>query len=120
MKIKGSRHQNSESVIDYERLYNIDEEIQLLKEVKDTQDELQILSGLLETQISVLKQATEVMSDRRDFQDTTLRFPFDFGILHQLVIDQERRRSSLQARLQAEATTKAVSRCPLNLRDFVA
>ncbi|KAH7364679.1 hypothetical protein BKA65DRAFT_533237 [Rhexocercosporidium sp. MPI-PUGE-AT-0058] len=41
-------------------LYNIDEEIEQLKEIKDIQDELHIMSVLLENQASVLRQATKM------------------------------------------------------------
>jgi len=109
-------------------LYNIDEEIELLKEIKDVQDELHIISVLLENQSTVLHDATEAMSKRIDLQETTPKSPrihignrglgkpgqeapyrstFNFDRLHHLVADQEKRRKTLQT--QAETANKAVS-----------
>ena len=126
-KKKHSQHQESESPDNSEELYNIDEEIELLKEVKDIQDELHILMVLLETQTQVLQQAAEAMNKRGEFQDTSTKSPspagntgsskpgqeapysstFHFGKLHQMVIDQEKRRKTLQ--VQVEQANKAVS-----------
>jgi hypothetical protein len=127
-KKKHSQHQESESPDNSEELYNIDEEIELLKEVKDIQDELHILMVLLETQTQVLQQAAEAMNKRGGIQDTSTKSPrspagytgsskpgqeapysstFHFGKLHQMVIDQEKRRKTLQ--VQAEQANKAVS-----------
>jgi hypothetical protein len=123
-----SQHQDAESPNDSEELYNIDKEIELLKEIKDIQDELHILLVLLETQTTVLQQAAEAMGSRSESQDTTPRSPrshagntgssrpgqeapysstFHFGKLHQMVLDQEKRRKTLQ--IQAEHANKAVS-----------
>jgi hypothetical protein len=100
-----------------------------LKEVKDIQDELHILLVLLENQTTVLQQAADAMSKRAESQEMTpksLRSPsgttgsskpgqeapysstFHFGKLHQMVVDQEKRRKTLQ--VQAEQANKAVSR----------
>jgi hypothetical protein len=128
-KSKNKRsHQDDDSPNDSEELYNIDEEIELLKEVKDIQDELHILLVLLETQSAVLEQAAEAMTKRGEFQDSTPKSPlshagtigstrqgqeapyrstFHFKKLHQLVLDQEKRRETLQ--VQAGAANKAVS-----------
>ena len=128
-KKKRSQQQESESPDHPEELYNIDEEIELLKEIKDIQDELHILLVLLETQDTVLEQAAEAMSKRTEFQDTTPKSPrshagitgsskpgqeapysstFHFKKLHQMVADQEKKRKTLQ--VQAEAANKAVSK----------
>lgn len=109
-------------------MYNIDEEIELLKEIKDVQDELHILSVLLENQSTVLQDAAEAMNKRIDLQETTPKSPrilvgnrglskpgqeapyrstFNFDRLHHLVTDQEKRRKTLQT--QAETANKAVS-----------
>jgi hypothetical protein len=130
-KKKLSQQRESESPDTSEELYNIDEEIELLKEIKDIQDELHILLVLLETQNTVLQQAAEAMSKRaesRDISSKSLKSPggttskpgqeasysstFNFGKLHQMVIDQEKRRKTLQ--IQAEQANKAVSKTPFS------
>jgi hypothetical protein len=134
-KKKRSQHQESESPDSLEELYNIDEEIELLKEIKDIQDELHILLVLLETQTQVLQQASDAMNKRGEFQDITAKSPrspvgnrgsgkpgqeapysstFHFGKLHQMIIDQEKRRKTLQ--FQAERANKAVSTHPSDLQ----
>jgi hypothetical protein len=126
-KKKRSQHQDADSPNDSEELYNIDEEIELLKEIKDIQDELHTLFVLLDTQTGVLEQADETMKKRGDGQDvmpksplsyagtigsskagqeTPYRSTFHFKKLQQMVADQEKRRKTLQP--QAEAANKAV------------
>jgi len=83
---------------------------------------------LLETQTQVLQQAAEAMNKRGEFQDISAKSPrspagntgsskpgqeapysstFHFGKLHQMVIDQEKRRKTLQ--VQAEQANKALN-----------
>jgi hypothetical protein len=50
-------------------MYDIDEEIEQLKEVKDIQDELHILSVLLDNQKTVLKQATKALRKHTEDRD---------------------------------------------------
>ena len=131
-KKKHSHNHESGSPNSAEELYNIDEEIGLLKEVKDIQDELHILMILLETQTTVLQQAADAMRKRGDPEGQTPKSPlvrspggesvsskqgqeasysssFDFPRLHQLIVDQEKRRKTLQD--QAEHANKAVGIC---------
>ena len=127
---KKSRTQNRAvgSEDDTEELYNIDEEIEQLKEIKDIQDELHILSVLLENQTSVLEQATDALRAKADFIDvragsssksksgpskdsgivTSDSQPttYNFQKLHLLIQEQEKRRKGLQ--VQAEQANKAV------------
>jgi hypothetical protein len=96
--------------------------------VKDIQDELHILLGLLEMQDNVLQQAANTIGKTSDGQDNTPKIRstvgtsgsskpgqkapyssiFHFGKLHQIVADQEKRRRTLQT--QAEHANKDVSR----------
>ena len=106
-------------------MYNIDEEIEQLKEIKDIQDELHILSVLLENQTSVLKQASEALNKNAEHQEVitpkspispsgneskeTARYSSsnDFHKLHLMLQEQEKRRKGLE--VQAEQANKAVS-----------
>lgn len=57
-----------------ERLYDIEEEITQLKEIKNIQDELHILSMLLENQITVLDQAKQILQSADDLHDPRAHF----------------------------------------------
>ncbi len=114
MARKRSHYQNSESTIEFEGLYNIDAEIELIKEVKDIQNELHIIFTLLEEQITVLGQAAQATHDRNGFQGDPPT-SHGFGQLHRMVAEQERQWRSLQTRLSGEAVTKAVYRYLWNL-----
>jgi len=102
-----------------------------LREVKDIQDELHILSVLLENQLLVLKQASDAMDKTTDPQDAIPGSPRlslspavravdgkvgqpapyssenHFSKLYDIVLEQEKRRKGLQA--QAELANKAVN-----------
>jgi len=97
-----------------------------LKEIKDIQDELHILSVLLENQTSVLKQATAVLKPPADLHENIARSPIatpkigqsnearivpyssekHFHKLFLMVLEQEKRRKGLE--VQAEQANKAV------------
>ncbi|KAK0120981.1 hypothetical protein ONS96_011173 [Cadophora gregata f. sp. sojae] len=112
-----------------EELYNIDKEIEQLKEIKDIQDELHILSVLLESQLPVLQEASDALSRPAETsepkpkssvisqtggslqnnvgQTVPYSSEFDFERLHKMVQEQEVRVKGLKD--QAEQANKAVS-----------
>ena len=103
-----------------------------MKEIKDIQDELHILSVLLENQTSVLKQAAQALNKNTEHQEmSTPKSPVgpfgnqskesvsysssnDFHKLYLMLQEQEKRRMGLE--VQAEQANKAVS-LP-NLKDL--
>lgn len=113
-----------------EDLYNIDQEIEQLKEIKDIQDELHILSVLLESQISVLKEAAAVLKPPTELFEERIRTPTqtpkiglvkepevapysaekDFNKLHLMIVEQDKRLKALEG--QAERANNAVSPMP--------
>jgi hypothetical protein len=109
-------------------LYNIDEEIELLREVRDIQDELHMLSALLKVQITVLQQAVDAMRERDESQDVAPESQLPgtskssnkprqvahhrLMKVYQMVVDQENRRRDLEIQLNAEKTTTTVRRRP--------
>jgi hypothetical protein len=110
-------------------MYSIHAEIQQLKEIKDIQDELHILSVLLENQTSVLQQAMDAFKTPNEVQETAhistsssnlgranqsqvgQVAPYSshnhFTKLYNMIVEQEKRRKGLQ--IQAEQANKAVS-----------
>ncbi|KAH6723387.1 hypothetical protein BKA61DRAFT_10492 [Leptodontidium sp. MPI-SDFR-AT-0119] len=112
-----------------EELYNIDQEIEQLKEIKDIQDELHILSVLLESQIPVLQEASDALGkpaetpepkpksslisqtgrsvQNRIGQTVPYSSEFDFEKLHKMVQEQEVRVKGLKQ--QAEQANKALN-----------
>lgn len=110
-------------------MYSIHAEIQQLKEIKDIQDELHILSVLLENQTSVLQQAMDAFKSPKEVQETAhisistsnlgkanqnqmgQAAPYSsqnhFTKLYNMIVEQEKRRKGLQ--IQAEQANKAVS-----------
>jgi hypothetical protein len=109
-----------------EEMYSIDAEIQQLKEIKDIQDELHILSVLLENQTSVLQQAMDAFKSPQEAthmptstsnlgkanqsqvgQVAPNSSQNHFRKLYLMIVEQEKRRKGLQD--QAEQANKAVS-----------
>ena len=110
-------------------MYSIHAEIQQLKEIKDIQDELHILSVLLENQTSVLHQAMSAFKTPNEVQEAVhiststsnlgkanksqvgQAAPYSsqnhFTKLYNMIVEQEKRRKGLQ--IQAEQANKAVS-----------
>lgn len=110
-------------------MYNIDDEIEQLKEIKDIQDELHILSVLLEYQSSVLQQASIALQKPVETPDPRPRSPLSVHInrsgqnkvgqkapyssenhfekLYNMIQEQETRRKGLE--VQAEQANKAAS-----------
>ena len=111
-----------------EDMYAIDEEIEQLKEIKDIQDELHILSVLLDNQKTVLKQAMAALKYYTDDRGKTPKSPMttpgtpgrdfresdtelysaanNFEKLFMMVDEQDNRRHGLET--QAEQANKAV------------
>lgn len=129
-KIKQSNEQITRDSRDTpEEMYSIHAEIQQLKEIKDIQDELHILSVLLENQTSVLQQAMDAFKTPNEVQETAhiststsnlgkanqrqvgQVAPYSsqnhFTKLYNMIVEQEKRRNGLQ--IQAEQANKAVS-----------
>lgn len=112
-----------------EELYSIDKEIEQLKEIKDIQDELHILSVLLESQIPVLQEASDALGKPAEIPDPRSKpsiisptgrslqnkigqtvpysSEFDFERLHKMVQEQELRVKALKD--QAEQANKALN-----------
>ncbi|PVH87563.1 hypothetical protein DL98DRAFT_649198 [Cadophora sp. DSE1049] len=112
-----------------EELYNIDKEIEQLKEIKDIQDELHILSVLLESQIPVLQEASDALGKPAEIsepkpkssvisqtgrslqnkigQTVPYSSEFDFERLHKMVQEQEVRVKGLKD--QAEQANQALN-----------
>lgn len=112
-----------------EEMYSIHAEIQQLKEIKDIQDELHILSVLLENQTSVLQQAMDAFKSPNEVQETAhvsistsnlgkanqnqmgQATPYNsqnhFTKLYNMIVEQEKRRKGLQ--IQAEQANKALN-----------
>ncbi|KAH7354813.1 hypothetical protein BKA65DRAFT_229070 [Rhexocercosporidium sp. MPI-PUGE-AT-0058] len=112
-----------------EELYNIDQEIEQLKEIKDIQDELHILSVLLESQIPVLQEASDALGKPTETSEPKPKLShisqsgkseqnkigqtvpysseFDFEKLHKMVQEQEVRVKGLKQ--QAEQANNALN-----------